>query len=667
MYDIQNTKWLKKLIKCYRFRWVSCQVDALRRCRRASSIREALDNLPETLDETYDRILLSIPHEDRKDALAALHFLAFSACPVSVADVAEAVIVDHHSCSFDPEDRLPDPFDIVDVLSTLVICSSTQIAMGTERAGHDRYPGAERATEIRLAHYSVQEYLLSDRIRKGKASAFHISVYEAHKSVAEMCLIYLLQFDRPDSISRSMILDTPLALYAAQYWFQHARIAFENPDHKRDSESNLTRLCVDLLSPEKSSSFINWLTLCDPCDRKRIDFGRTLENMAEPLHYACYAGLLEVVRILRDNGADVNSRAPGDKWVIRTPLKGAIQGSSEGVVGFLLASNVDINAVNDWGCTALHQAALQGNESIVKLLIEHGANTKARTGPTMPYSKVEMPTEDPLKTIGSLIGNFTGLTKREETAAAITHHLLRKQMHLESAHFTIDPITRWPRYGHCSVLRVLLYGGDKAELKFATGWTPLHEAAWIGHVGVVRLLRGIDVECKTRYGWTAILLAAWNGHKDVVRELVQSGATIDTRNVYGWTALHAASKRGHEDVVRFLLDNGADIEAETSYGWTALFGALGDEYDNTLALLLERGADPNAHNSFGGTALHRAARAGRRRSVELLLQAGADPSIKSAYGTTAIEETTFQGNETVVRLLSSSSEQPLDKADAREP
>ena len=43
---------------------MSCQLDRLRRCL-SPRIRRALDELPETLDETYERILLSTDEEYR--------------------------------------------------------------------------------------------------------------------------------------------------------------------------------------------------------------------------------------------------------------------------------------------------------------------------------------------------------------------------------------------------------------------------------------------------------------------------------------------------------------------------------------------------------------------------------------------------------------------------
>ena len=50
-----------------RFRWVDCQLDNLRRCM-PSSIRKALDELPVTLDETYERILQGIPKQKTRHA-----------------------------------------------------------------------------------------------------------------------------------------------------------------------------------------------------------------------------------------------------------------------------------------------------------------------------------------------------------------------------------------------------------------------------------------------------------------------------------------------------------------------------------------------------------------------------------------------------------------------
>jgi hypothetical protein len=50
-----------------RFRWVFCQLETLRHCLPAS-VRRTLGELPESLDETYERILKEIKKPNRDHA-----------------------------------------------------------------------------------------------------------------------------------------------------------------------------------------------------------------------------------------------------------------------------------------------------------------------------------------------------------------------------------------------------------------------------------------------------------------------------------------------------------------------------------------------------------------------------------------------------------------------
>lgn len=55
-----------------RFRWVSCQIDCLRKCVKLSGLRKALKTLPKDSDETCARILSSIDEEYVADAIRIL-------------------------------------------------------------------------------------------------------------------------------------------------------------------------------------------------------------------------------------------------------------------------------------------------------------------------------------------------------------------------------------------------------------------------------------------------------------------------------------------------------------------------------------------------------------------------------------------------------------------
>src|ERR1700761_6118660 len=96
-------------ISC-RFRWVVCQVDALRRSLPAS-IRSALDDLPKTLDETYGRTLLGIDDQKREFAQRLFRCITVSIRPLLVEELAEILAFRFHEATpptFNPAWRPED-------------------------------------------------------------------------------------------------------------------------------------------------------------------------------------------------------------------------------------------------------------------------------------------------------------------------------------------------------------------------------------------------------------------------------------------------------------------------------------------------------------------------------------------------------------------------------
>src|SRR5579871_6043150 len=94
-----------------RFRWVECQLDALRKYINRAAVRKTLKELPNNLDKTYDGILNSIPDEYSHEAHTALQLLAVARRPLTLAELAEAVVVNLETNTFDTEERMPDPYD----------------------------------------------------------------------------------------------------------------------------------------------------------------------------------------------------------------------------------------------------------------------------------------------------------------------------------------------------------------------------------------------------------------------------------------------------------------------------------------------------------------------------------------------------------------------------
>ena len=166
-------------------------------------------SLPKTLDDTYARILCNIDEEYSEDAFRILQWLVYSARPLLIEEVAEVIAVKiDNDPQFDPENRLPEPRDILTICSSLV---TTAISTAESLDG-DTY----EAEELRLAHFSVKEYLISDRIKTGPALRYSIT-NGAEEHITQTCLIYLLHFKGPIVLTSKNINEFRLAGYAARY------------------------------------------------------------------------------------------------------------------------------------------------------------------------------------------------------------------------------------------------------------------------------------------------------------------------------------------------------------------------------------------------------------------------------------------------------------------
>jgi len=81
----------------------------------------------------------------------------------------------------------------------------------------------------------------------------------------------------------------------------------------------------------------------------------------------------EIVRLLIDNGADVNLKDYGQEW---TALHFAARDRQAEIVDILIASGAEIDAQDKFGNTPLWRAIMngRGNPETVRILLNHGAD-----------------------------------------------------------------------------------------------------------------------------------------------------------------------------------------------------------------------------------------------------------------------------------------------------
>jgi hypothetical protein len=162
-----------------------CQLDTLGKCCNRAMLRKSLATLPRTLDQTYDRILTGIGEEYSEYAMRILQWLTFSARPLSVEEVAEVVAIDvTRDPAFDRDEVLEDQLEVLDICSSLVTITTNEA---------DGRSGSTQRI-VALAHYSVQEYFVSDRIKRGSAKQYSMQEIECHDAIARGSLQYLIQF-----------------------------------------------------------------------------------------------------------------------------------------------------------------------------------------------------------------------------------------------------------------------------------------------------------------------------------------------------------------------------------------------------------------------------------------------------------------------------------------
>lgn len=534
------------------------------------------------MDGTYDRILCAIDKEYSQDALRILQWLVYSARPLRIDEVVDAIAVYNDSdLQFDPESRLPDPQDI------LTICSSLVTLVGVE---------------IRLAHFSVKEYLVSKRIQNGPASQYSIRSIPTNLSMAKTCLAYLLQFDKAFYLTFQTVEEFPLARYAARYWTQHARAA-------REDAKELHQLIMQLLQ-SKVDVYAGWVWIFDPDWPYQFDINEGLKRTASPLYYTSLAGLTESARLLLENGADVHEK--GGKYEIA--LQAASARGHDQVVQLLLNKGANVNALGSQCGTALQEAAANGHDQVVRLLLKNRANVNTQGGEF----------NDALQ--AAAFGKVENGSKLQEAS-------------------DMDSIR---------IIQCLLENGAKINAQGGRYGTALQAAAARGCEQIVQVLleNGADVNIKGGHHGSALHAAAAKGHDQVTQILLNNRANVNTYAGRDGTALQAAAASGHYRVVQILLENEADVNAQGGRDGTALYAALVRNHEQIVYLLLDKGADVNGRGGeFYGNVLQAASAKGSVQIIQRLLENGASINEQGGDYGTALQVAAYKGYDAVVRLL----------------
>ena len=498
-------------LKC-RFQWVYHQLVYLR-CCLPGRLRYALDELPRTLDQTYERMLQDIGNHNWEYAHQIFQCLTASSRPLRADELAEIL-------AFDFSIELA-PTLIIDwrsegpVHAVLSTCSSLLAV-----ADVDGSP------TIQFAHFSVKEYLTSNRCAEAKdtISRFHVSLTPANTAVAQACLGVLLHLDV--NITEDSLEKLPLARYAAEHWVGHARF--------HGVSSNIQYQMKRFFGPGNRHLSV-WVWIYDPdpwLRHSRAEYPSQIPGT--PMHYAAICGLHDIVKFLIiEYLQDVNALGFDS---VETPLASASRRGHAEVARVLLEHGANLEIRDRQGWSPLDCASRWGHVDVIQVLVEHGADVKA-------------------------------LRMGDDTALHIASYI-----------------------GHLAAVRLLLECGADAKAKDSENETPLHLASdeGIARVLIAHGADPNAQDKYNRTPLSRAL--EWQGGAEVARVLLENGADPKLRTFEDGNLLHLACEEGHVDGVRLLLQRCFDIHARDDEGRTPFQIALVCQHQKVRQLLLEHGA-----------------------------------------------------------------------------
>src|SRR2546421_10427542 len=187
--------------------------------RRVKKVQEVLDAMPEDLYSTYSRILDDLQSSDDWPVVdRILAFVSYSARPVTVAEVAEFVILEDEMTNVQPEERFEDFTEILSLISSLINVQDGNLT---------------------LAHKSVQDFLVNQQERGDFVTPYTSDLLYrgADIYIAKRCLQYLAFPQQPvcdiaearnvkDPNTRhlaKLLTEYPFLDYAASRWPHHVR------------------------------------------------------------------------------------------------------------------------------------------------------------------------------------------------------------------------------------------------------------------------------------------------------------------------------------------------------------------------------------------------------------------------------------------------------------
>jgi len=331
---------------------------------------------------------------------------------------------------------------------------------------------------------------------------------------------------------------------------------------------------------------------------------RRQDGQVSPLDCAVIGGDVELVNLLLNNGADVNSQTRNGYTALSTALANGLPGIE--IIDSLIRHGADVNAksfVEQWTPLLIASNKVPLNEPAIRRLVEAGAQINGHNvfGET-PLMYAAAFASDGLVEYLLKNGADPKLTNKEGLSAIhfaakstgeLYLHALEGSIeqtaktagagvtfHKEGMQVFADDFSKKNSLVRPKVIKLLLEYGADINATTVSGLTPLKCALLVDNFEMANVI--IQYGADINYGdETALMTAVWHNRIDIVDFLIKKGADVNHKKTTGENALEWAVFNGNEDIAKLLLNAGAKKDFSKAF----LELTSGNE---AIALILKR-------------------------------------------------------------------------------